>query len=88
MCVPRCWTHVGDRIVKHKHAARLLFSSIISSPYLVSLFLLAFLNLKLVARAGVLRRLTLHARPDPRPVITLRIESASELRRGWLGRES
>lgn len=42
----------------------------------------------LVARAGVVKRLTLTARADPRPVITLRIEDASELRRGWLGREA
>jgi predicted metalloprotease with PDZ domain len=42
----------------------------------------------LIARAGVIRRLSLQGRPDPRPAITLRIESASELRRGWLGREA
>jgi predicted metalloprotease with PDZ domain len=42
----------------------------------------------LIARAGVTRRLTLTGRADPRPIITLRIESASALRRGWLGRES
>jgi predicted metalloprotease with PDZ domain len=42
----------------------------------------------LVARAGVVKRLSLAARPDPRPVITLRTEGASELRRGWLGRET
>lgn len=42
----------------------------------------------LIARAGVVRRLSLQARPDPRPIITLRIESTSELRRGWLGREA
>jgi predicted metalloprotease with PDZ domain len=42
----------------------------------------------LIARAGVVKRLSLVARPDPRPIITLRIESASELRRGWLGRDS
>jgi predicted metalloprotease with PDZ domain len=42
----------------------------------------------LIARAGVVKRLSITARPDPRPVITLRIESASELRRGWLGREA
>lgn len=41
-----------------------------------------------IARAGVMKRLTLAARTDPRPKITLRIESASELRRGWLGREA
>ena len=42
----------------------------------------------LIARTGVVKRLSLAARPDPRPVITLRIEGASELRRGWLGREA
>jgi predicted metalloprotease with PDZ domain len=42
----------------------------------------------LIARAGVVKRLSLRAKPDPRPVITLRIEGASELRRGWLGREA
>jgi predicted metalloprotease with PDZ domain len=42
----------------------------------------------LIARAGVVKRLSLAARPDPRPIITLRIESASELRRGWLGRDA
>jgi predicted metalloprotease with PDZ domain len=42
----------------------------------------------LITRAGAVQRLSLIGRPDPRPIITLRIESASELRRGWLGRES
>jgi predicted metalloprotease with PDZ domain len=42
----------------------------------------------LIARAATVRRLSLIARADPRPDITLRIESASKLRRGWLGRES
>lgn len=42
----------------------------------------------LIARAGAVKRLTLTARRDPRPVITLRIESASELRQGWLGRDA
>jgi predicted metalloprotease with PDZ domain len=41
----------------------------------------------LVARAGVLRRLSLAAHPDPRPLITLRVEGASKLRRGWLRRD-
>ena len=41
----------------------------------------------LVARAGVMKRLTLAARPDPRPIVSLKVERASELRRGWLGRE-
>jgi predicted metalloprotease with PDZ domain len=42
----------------------------------------------LIARAGIMKRLTLQARPDPRPIITLRVEGPSELRRGWLKRES
>ncbi len=42
----------------------------------------------LIARTGVVKRLSLAARPDPRPVITLLTEGASELRRGWLGREA
>jgi predicted metalloprotease with PDZ domain len=42
----------------------------------------------LVARSGVVKRLSLTARTDPRPIITLRIEGASELRHGWLGREA
>ena len=42
----------------------------------------------LIARAGVVKRLSLAVRSDPRPVITLRLEGASELRRGWLGREA
>lgn len=42
----------------------------------------------LIARFGVVKRLSLTARVDPRPVITLRTEGASELRRGWLGREA
>ncbi len=41
----------------------------------------------LIARAGVMRTLSLPARPDPRPKITLRAEGASELRRSWLRRE-
>lgn len=41
----------------------------------------------LITRAGVVKRLSLDARSDPRPIITLRIESASELRRGWLERD-
>jgi predicted metalloprotease with PDZ domain len=40
----------------------------------------------LIARAGVLRRLTLTARPDPRPRIELRVAGESELRRAWLRR--
>lgn len=42
----------------------------------------------LIARAGLLRKLTLTARPDPRPLVGLRVESASELRSSWLGREA
>jgi predicted metalloprotease with PDZ domain len=42
----------------------------------------------LVARSSVVKRLSLIARADPRPVITLRTEGASELRHGWLGREA
>ncbi len=42
----------------------------------------------LIARSGVVKRLSFTARADPRPVITLRTEGASELRRGWLGREA
>jgi predicted metalloprotease with PDZ domain len=41
----------------------------------------------LAGRGGVVLRLALRGRPDPRPVIGLRIEGASELRRGWLRRE-
>ena len=41
----------------------------------------------LVARAGVVRALTLTARPDPRPSVTLTAGGASELRRGWLWRD-
>lgn len=41
----------------------------------------------LIARAGVLRRLSLTAAPDPRPKVSLRVSEASELRRGWLRRE-
>jgi predicted metalloprotease with PDZ domain len=38
----------------------------------------------LVARAGVVRTLSLAARPDPRPQVDLRIEGPSEPRRRWL----
>jgi predicted metalloprotease with PDZ domain len=41
----------------------------------------------LIARAGVLRRLSLTAQADPRPKISLRVSGESELRRGWLRRE-
>jgi len=37
-----------------------------------------------VSRAGVVKRLSLEARPDPRPQITLRIAEPSELRARWL----
>ena len=42
----------------------------------------------LVARAGVVKRLSLEARPDPRPEITLRATQPSELRNAWLKRQS
>jgi predicted metalloprotease with PDZ domain len=38
----------------------------------------------LISRAGGVKRLTLEARPDPRPQITLQIAEPSELRRQWL----
>jgi len=41
----------------------------------------------LIARGGVVRSLSLSGQRDPRPKITLRVEAASELRRGWLRRE-
>jgi predicted metalloprotease with PDZ domain len=41
----------------------------------------------LVARAGVVRTLTLTGRPDPRPDVTLNVSGPSELRRGWLWRD-
>ncbi len=40
----------------------------------------------LVARAGVVRTLTLIGGADPRPAISLRIRESSELRRAWLWR--
>lgn len=39
-----------------------------------------------IIRAGATKRLTLAARPDPRPEIRLAIERDSELREGWLRR--
>ena len=39
-----------------------------------------------VSRGGSAKRLTLTARPDPRPEIRLRVERDSELRDGWLRR--
>jgi predicted metalloprotease with PDZ domain len=41
----------------------------------------------LIARAGVVRRLSLAAKPDPRPKIELRVAGPSELRKAWLRRE-
>jgi predicted metalloprotease with PDZ domain len=41
----------------------------------------------LVGRGGVVLRLKVQGRPDPRPVIGLRIEEASDLRKEWLRRE-
>jgi len=40
----------------------------------------------LASRAGVVKRLSLEARPDPRPEISLRIAQASPLRTQWLRR--
>lgn len=41
----------------------------------------------LIARAGVVRRLSLRAKADPRPKIELRVTGPSELRSAWLRRE-
>jgi predicted metalloprotease with PDZ domain len=41
----------------------------------------------LIARAGVLRRLSFTAKPDPRPKIELRAGAPCELRRAWLRRD-
>lgn len=41
----------------------------------------------LISRAGVIRRLMLTGRPDPRPVITLRAEGTNDLREAWLGKD-
>ncbi|HEY0160840.1 MAG TPA: PDZ domain-containing protein [Thermoanaerobaculia bacterium] len=41
----------------------------------------------LIARAGVVRRLSLRAKPDPRPRIELRVAGPSDLRKAWLRRE-
>ncbi|HEX6098982.1 MAG TPA: PDZ domain-containing protein [Thermoanaerobaculia bacterium] len=41
----------------------------------------------LIARAGVVRSLSLAGRPDPRPIVALKREGPSELRRAWLGRD-
>lgn len=41
----------------------------------------------LVARAGVVRTLSLQSRPDPRPVVSLRLEGTTDLRRAWLWRD-
>lgn len=40
----------------------------------------------LIARAGIVKSLSLTGRPDPRPEISLRISEASELRERWLWR--
>ena len=41
----------------------------------------------LVSRAGVVRTLTMTGGPDPRPVITLRVEGPNALREAWLGKD-
>jgi len=41
----------------------------------------------LVARASVVRSLSLTGRPDPRPLVALRAAGANELRREWLWRD-
>jgi len=41
-----------------------------------------------ISRGGVTKRLTVAARPDPRPEIRLRVERDSRLRDGWLRRDS
>jgi len=41
----------------------------------------------LIARAGVVRSLSLPGRPDPRPIVGLKAEGASDVRRAWLGRD-
>jgi predicted metalloprotease with PDZ domain len=41
----------------------------------------------LIARAGVVRSLSLTGRPDPRPIVALKIEGPSALRRAWMGRD-
>lgn len=41
----------------------------------------------LVSRAGVTRTLRLTGRPDPRPIVALRVDGPSEVRRAWLGKE-
>jgi predicted metalloprotease with PDZ domain len=41
----------------------------------------------LIARAGVIRSLSLPGRPDPRPIVTLRSKGPNELRRAWLERD-
>lgn len=41
----------------------------------------------LIARAGVVRTLSLTGRPDPRPVIELKSAEPSDLRRAWLERD-
>jgi predicted metalloprotease with PDZ domain len=41
----------------------------------------------LIARAGVVRSLSLRGHPDPRPVVALRADGESEPRRAWLRRD-
>ena len=41
----------------------------------------------LVSRGGVMKRLSLVGRPDPRPRITIKVVEPSELRRQWLRRD-
>lgn len=41
----------------------------------------------MIARAGMMRRLSLPVRPDPRAKIALRVEGPSDLRRAWLRRD-
>ena len=41
----------------------------------------------LISRAGVMKSLSLEARADPRPAISLGIDGPSETRRQWLGRD-
>lgn len=41
----------------------------------------------LIARAGVVRALSLTGRADPRPTVALKVEGPSDVRRAWLGRD-
>ena len=40
-----------------------------------------------ISRGGMMKTLTLAAKPDPRPEIRLQIDGDSELREGWLRRD-